>query len=321
MATDQSIGLMDGAYFVGRKDVLDWINNTLGLNLAKIEQTASGAVACQLLDSMYPGTVAMHKVSWEAKVDYEFVQNYKVLQSGFNKHKINRHIEVDKLVRAKYQDNLEFMQWFKRFYELNSTFDSEYDAQAVRAKGKGGKKANTEASKKRVPVKKAESRARPVPRATTEKSSATRSTATRGPSQKENVGANKANAEQNAQLQGKVSELEGQRGELENETAQLKMTLEGLEKERDFYFGKLRDIEILCQGEPEDNDFVQRIFKILYATEDDFVAVDADDEKNGQDVENGAKPEDAIAAAEAEGEDSAPAEVDPSTVEVDVNDD
>ena len=73
-------GMMDGAYFVGRKEILDWINSTLELDISKIEKTANGkycniivliyfenpidakcydacagAVACQLLDSMYPG--------------------------------------------------------------------------------------------------------------------------------------------------------------------------------------------------------------------------------------------------------------------------
>lgn len=42
----------------------------------------------------------------------------------------------------------------------------------------------------------------------------------------------------------------------------------GLEKERDFYFGKLRDIEVLCQETgDESSPLVQKILDILYATE------------------------------------------------------
>ena len=36
----------DEAFFVGRKEVVDWINATLSINIAKIEDTASGAIAC-----------------------------------------------------------------------------------------------------------------------------------------------------------------------------------------------------------------------------------------------------------------------------------
>jgi len=38
-----------------------------------------------------------------------------------------------------------------------------------------------------------------------------------------------------------------QMDELNAQLIESKLTIEGLEKERDFYFGKLRDIEVLCQ--------------------------------------------------------------------------
>jgi len=43
--------------------------------------------------------------------------------------------------------------------------------------------------------------------------------------------------------------------------------VEGLEKERDFYFGKLRDIEVMCQECEDGNPLIQKILDVLYATE------------------------------------------------------
>lgn len=41
-----------------------------------------------------------------------------------------------------------------------------------------------------------------------------------------------------------------------------------MEKERDFYFGKLRNIELICQEkEGEGDPTLQRIVDILYATD------------------------------------------------------
>lgn len=57
--------------------------------------------------------------------------------------------------------------------------------------------------------------------------------------------------------------------DLSNQLMDMRLNLEGLEKERDFYFSKLRDIEILCQeaDESESSAIITKILDILYATE------------------------------------------------------
>lgn len=303
---DQKIGLMDGAYFVGRKEILDWINSTLHLSYTKIEQTASGAVACQLLDSMYPGKIPMSKVNWSAKHDHDYIKNYKVLQTCFTKLKIDKHIEVDRLVRAKYQDNLEFMQWFKRFYELNANDGSAYDPLEQRAKGKGGEQLNKASGVK--PDAKAllaaasgthkRKQARGGKPAAGSMDGKLAAAANRRPTVDDSAGEQKENQRQpvnkthnreatkraparraNPATSGKVKELETM-------NAELRLTVDGLERERDFYFGKLRDIEILLQSDSDNqegekeapqSEMVQRIFKILYATEDDFEVESSED--------------------------------------------
>ncbi|KAL5981102.1 hypothetical protein ACLOJK_029022 [Asimina triloba] len=82
---------MDGAYFVGRNEILAWINATLHLNISRIEEAASGAIQCQMMDICHTRVVPMHKVNFEAKTEYDMIQNYKILQEVFNKLKVEKH--------------------------------------------------------------------------------------------------------------------------------------------------------------------------------------------------------------------------------------
>ncbi|KAI8079585.1 calponin homology domain-containing protein [Gilbertella persicaria] len=99
-----------------RTELLAWMNDLLQLNYTKVEQAGTGAAYCQIMDSIF-NDIHMNKVKFDTKHEYEYVTNYKVLQHTFDKHKCI--IPVDKLMKCKFQDNLEFLQWVKRFWDQN----------------------------------------------------------------------------------------------------------------------------------------------------------------------------------------------------------
>merc|ERR1719187_309897 len=167
---------------------------------------------------LFPGSVQLKKVKFNTKLEHEYINNFKVLQNSFKSCAVDKVIPVDRLVKGRFQDNFEFIQWFKKFFDANYG-GQEYDALAMR----GGEQVGTGGG---------------------------------------------AGAAAQAQIE-----------DLNNQMVEMKLTVEGLEKERDFYFGKLRDVEVLCQdNESAGGNLVRKkILDILYQTEDGFPVPDEED--------------------------------------------
>ncbi|KAK2387637.1 Microtubule-associated protein RP/EB member 1B [Trifolium repens] len=247
MAT--SIGIMDSAYFVGRNEILTWINNRLQLNLSRIEEAASGAVQCQMLDMTYPGVVPMHKVNFDAKSEYDMIQNYKVLQEVFNKLKIEKHIEVTRLVKGRPLDNLEFLQWLKRYCDSVNGGIMNENYNPVERRVKGGKDRNIKGLRS---------------------SKSLQSNAMNNSGSGDGLNLHRTSGPKHSRSSGGSDEANSSAEiqALSKQVTDLKLSVDLLEKERDFYFSKLRDIEILCQTSEVENEPISvAIKKILYAAD------------------------------------------------------
>jgi RP/EB family microtubule-associated protein len=204
----------------------------------------------------------MSKVKFNVNSEYMYISNFKILQSMyppskrsevsqeansgaqtdcFTRHGIDRTVPVESLIKCKMQDNLEFLQWSKRFWDTNYP-GGDYDA-IGRRRGSGAPPASG------------------GPRAAN-------TTARRGV-------APGGSAPRTRTPQGAGGMGGAASAALRSENEQLKETVVGLERERDFYFSKLRDIELLIQQaieadpkvDEDETHILKQIQAILYSTE------------------------------------------------------
>ena len=159
------------------------------------------------------------------------------------------------------QDNLEFLQWTKRHWDQYFP-GHDYDAIA-RRKASGAPVATS--------------------------ASAGRTSIGAGARKPANTGAARVAPKAGLTGAGGAGSMAMRQ---ENET--LKEAIAGLEKERDFYFSKLRDIELLLQNaietnpeiENDENGLIKNIQTILYSTEEGFeIPAEADLDANGEEPE------------------------------------
>jgi len=223
-----------------------------------------------------------------------------VLQETFIAQGVQKYIEMEKLVKAKYQDNLEFFQWFKAFFDKNydgKTYNAvDRKAHAMKSYGKGHKFAETKDTKKvekktdstekTDKVEKVEKVEKKSTTTTTASKTATKTTAPSKTKTTTTTTSSKTSSTKGS-TPTTTKKDDGKKEDPEMNTeklAKLKSTLETLEKERNFYFGKLRSIEVMCQQADNklDDKTKKAVLDILYATDDNQEFTSPDTDKSQQ---------------------------------------
>ncbi|CAF1064178.1 unnamed protein product [Rotaria sordida] len=258
---------------LSRNDILQWINTALEANFTKIEDLCTGAAYCQFMEMMFPGAIGTRskRVKWNTKLEHEYINNFKI-------------VPVEKLVKGKFQDNFEFVQWFKKFFDANYTAAHDYDPVAARdgqplgngkTSGAGSGIRAPPASRPPPPPPAPVRSVPPVTRPPVTTKSMQQHQQKISPSTHRPVGVGHhvdphhvLHSNENIRLQHEIDALQ----EIVQQHA---VQIAGLEKERDFYYQKLRDVEVICQ-EPECETLspIQKVLEILYATEEGFAQPD-----------------------------------------------
>ncbi|KAJ8395925.1 hypothetical protein AAFF_G00026330 [Aldrovandia affinis] len=260
---------------MSRHDITAWVNDILCLNYTKVEQLSSGAAYCQFMDMLFPGCISLKKVKFQAKLEHEYIHNFKLLQASFKRMNVDKIIPVEKLVKGRFQDNLDFIQWFKKFFDANydgkeyNPIQARQGQDAIPPPDPGEQIFN-------LPKKSHHAASSPTAGATKSSAATKPSTPSSRPSSAKKIPTLSAPAKGEKELEAQVTQLNDQ-------VNTLKLALEGVEKERDFYFGKLREIELLCQEQGQGSaQFVTQLMEVLYSAEEQEGAGEPGDDPEQQ---------------------------------------
>lgn len=245
---------------MGRLELLSWVNELTESDYPRIETLSDGIAYCQVIDLIHPKSVMLVKLNCKSNLDYprnedDNFRNLKVLEDALIKVKSKRTIDTTKLSRSKFPDNMDFLQWLYQYYlqEKDNIEEDRYPAYA--------KRVEAYKKQKKIPA---------------EKSNFDLQMSSHLIPNDPDFDVNERvspdlNQQRKNQLKDLVLSLEQ---ELTNQVSNYKLLQEDIqqvEEERNFYFQKLRQIEILC-GEDED-PVCSQLIEIISATPEEFQRV------------------------------------------------
>ncbi|XP_035804161.2 uncharacterized protein LOC111568665 [Amphiprion ocellaris] len=113
-------------------ELLAWLNETLETSFTKVEQLSTGAAYCQLMDWLFPGSLDFSSVQFQSDdIELASVHNLSLLKTAFSKIGVNKYVPSIALMRWGFTVSLDFLQWFKLFFDRNNK-GREYHALEAR---------------------------------------------------------------------------------------------------------------------------------------------------------------------------------------------
>ncbi|XP_005182379.1 microtubule-associated protein RP/EB family member 2-like [Musca domestica] len=228
---------------MSRHDMLEWVNSTVHGQHKKIEELCSGVAYCQMMELLFPNCIGLKRIKTSAKLEHEFLYNLKLFQAAFIKLNFDKSVPIDRLMKGKFQDNFEFLQWFKKFFDTHSAGKENLRVPAAMAAA---------AQNAPKPIKK--------PGNQTLGSAKT-------PAAKPDMLKTPKGTQQHGERQVSPSTIRT----LQETQEQLAEQILSVEHERDTYYKKLAEIEVILNESVQNNIFVEwcnRALTILYATDD-----------------------------------------------------
>jgi len=200
--------------------------------------------------------VALHKLKANTKLEHERINNFKYLQLAFTKKKVDKIIPVDRLVKGRFQDNFEFLQWFKMFFEANHPGGEAQPLPETKLIAPNEAVADSRAAKASALRSKPSARPRPV-------------TATAPGPAAPNIAHLKQATISTEAIEALKQKYESKLEQSKEQMDELELTLHKVEQERDFYYQRLLQVEDYCrQPEHMANPLLDHVLTIMYAAED-----------------------------------------------------
>lgn len=231
------------------------------------------------MDMLFPNSVALKRIKFRCNQEHEFVHNYKLLQACFQKQSVRKEIPVERLIKGRFQDNFEFLQWFRKFFLANHT-NRPYDALAVREGLPMGWGPSLLKSSSAIG-----GGCRPNPSRLNHHRSGSVISAGGG------VGGTECNANEVAACVSNTRMLTFLSKETikddadESRVKELQQELVRIEQERDFYATKVHDVKSLCtEFEDKDNILVGKILKVIDDSRPVLYAKTDVDDKDGRQI-------------------------------------
>ena len=237
---------------VGRLELLAWINEILETDYPKVEMLCDGVGYAQILDAVQPKSIQIFKLNLNPKGENDNLRNLKLIEDCLHKLKFYHKMEPAKLSKGRFSDNVEFLQWLHQYAnKTKPNLSSEYNG--------FDRRLAIYKRQHRIPEDESNFPLNILPHLIPNRPMNLEKFNTKSD----------LNGQRLAQLRDLVASLEQ---ELTNQVMNYRLLQEDIsqvEEERNFYFNKLRQIELLMQN--EEAETASTIMEIISQTPEEFL--------------------------------------------------